>query len=113
MISLAEIRAIALALPEVEEGGPVPAARRTAAFKAAGKSFLGVETGGKSITLSLPEKEGRALAAKNPVAFEEIWRSGKTFMGLRVDLSAIPADQVRALIEASWRHNISARRAAQ
>ena len=34
-----------MTLPEVEEGPPVQAARRIAAFKVAGKSFLGVEKG--------------------------------------------------------------------
>jgi hypothetical protein len=74
-----------MALPQVEEGPPVRAARRIAAFKVAGKSFLGVELGGTSMTVSLPAKEARALAAKNPKAYQEIWRNGKTFMGLRVD----------------------------
>lgn len=104
MIGLPEIRAIAMALPQVEEGPPVRAPRRIAAFKVAGKSFLGLELGGKSMTVSLPEKEAKVLAANNPKACQEIWRNGKTFMGLRVDLSAVPADQVRDLIEMSWRH---------
>ena len=105
MIGLAEIRAIAMALPQVEEGPPVKAARRIAGFKIAGKSFIGVEVGGRSMTISLPEKESRAIVAENPRVYEEIWRKGKTFMGLRVDLSAISADRVRDLIEQSWRHN--------
>jgi hypothetical protein len=110
VIGLTEIRAIALALPQVEEGQPVRAARRIAAFKVAGKSFLGLELGGKSMTVSLAEKEARAFAAKDPEAYEEIWRNGKTFMGLRVDLSAISADRARDLIESSWRHTVPARR---
>jgi hypothetical protein len=110
MIGLTEIRAIAMALPQVEEGPPVRAARRIAAFKVAGKSFLGLELGGRAMTVSLPEKEARALVEKDPKAYEEIWRNGKTFMGLRVDLSAIPADRVRDLIERSWRHSVPAQR---
>ena len=43
MIGLSELRTIAMALPEVEEGPPVQAARRIAAFKVAGKSFVGVK----------------------------------------------------------------------
>jgi hypothetical protein len=108
MIGLAEIRAIAMALPQVKEGPPVRAAHRIAGFKVAGKSFVGVEVGGMSMTVSLPEKEARAIAAENPKAYEEIWRNGKTFMGLRVDLSAISTDRVRDLIEQSWRHSTSA-----
>ena len=113
VIGLAEIRAIAMALPQVEEGPPVPAAHRIAGFKVAGKSFVGVEVGVRSMTVSLPEKEGRAIAAKNPKAYEEIWRHGKTFMGLRVDLSAVSVHRARYLIERSWRHSAPGGRAAR
>lgn len=105
MIGLSELRAFAMTLPEVEEGPPVRAARRVAAFKVAGKSFLGVEKGCATITVSLGEKEAKTVATKHSDAYEEIWRNGETFMGLRVDLSRIPARQVRALIEKSWRHS--------
>src|ERR1700722_20390515 len=104
VIGLTEIRAIAMALPQVEEGPPVRAARRVAAFKVAGMSFIGVEAGGRSITVSLPEEEARALAAEDPKAYGEVWRNGKTLVGLRVDLSRVSALRVRELIERSWRH---------
>ena len=94
-----------MTLPEVEEGPPVQAARRIAAFKVAGKSFIGVEKGGVTLTASLPEKEAKAIAAGRPDAYEEIWRNGKVFMGLRVDLSKIPSRELRELIERSWRHS--------
>jgi hypothetical protein len=96
---------MAMILPEVEEGPPVPAARRIASFKVAGKSFVGVEKGGMSMTVSLSEKEAKAVVAEHPGAYEEIWRNGKIFMGLRVDLSKVPAARVRELIEKSWRHS--------
>jgi hypothetical protein len=105
MIGLSELRAIAMTLPEVEEGPPVQAARRIAAFKVAGKSFIGLEKGGVTMTVSLAEKEARAVVAEHPDAYEEIWRNGKIFMGLRVDLSKVSAPRVRALIEQSWRHS--------
>ena len=104
MIGLSEIRTIAMALADVEEGPPVRAARRIAAFKVAGKSFLGLEQGGMSMTVSLSENEAKSFVAKNPKAYEEIRRNGK-FLGLRGDLSAVPADLVRDLIESSWRHS--------
>jgi hypothetical protein len=94
-----------MTLPEVVEGPPVPAARRIAAFKVAGKSFVGVEKEGMTMTVSLPEKEAKAIAAEHPDAYEEIWRSGKIFMGLRVDLSRVPGRRVHELIETSWRHS--------
>jgi hypothetical protein len=105
LISLSELRAIAMTLPGVVEGPAVPAARRIAAFKVAGKSFVGVEKEGMTMTVSLPEKEAKAVATKHSDAYEEIWRNGKIFMGLRVDLSRVPARRVHELIETSWRHS--------
>jgi hypothetical protein len=113
MISLSELRAFAMTLPEVEEGPPVQAARRIAAFKVAGKSFVGVEKGGVTMTVSLDERESKAIAAGNATAYEEIWRNGKIFMGLRVDLSKVPTSQVHALIEKSWRHSAPKRVVAE
>jgi hypothetical protein len=105
VIELTRIRAIAMALPEVQEGPPVPAARRIAAFKVAGKSFLGLENGGMTMTVSLPEKEAKLAAAGEPDAYKEIWRSGTKFMGLRVDLAKLPSRRLRELVEMSWRHS--------
>jgi hypothetical protein len=105
MFGLNELRAIVMSLPEVEEGPPVPAARRIAGFKVAGKSFLGVEKGGLTMTVSLAESEAKAIAVARPDAYEEIWRNGRTFMGLRVDMSKVPSHELREVIEQSWRHS--------
>lgn len=104
MIGLDEIRRYAMSLPAVEEGPPVPAARRIASFKVGGTGFLGVEKGERTITVSLGAAEAKKVVAKNPDAYEEIWRMGKTFAGLRVDLSKTSVEQVKSLIEMSWRH---------
>jgi hypothetical protein len=105
MIGLNEIRDFAMTLPAVEEGPAVKAARRIAAFKVAGKSFLGVESGEAAITVSLGEEQAKAFAAQHPGACEEIRRNREKFMGLRVELSKIPAHRVRELIATSWRHS--------
>jgi hypothetical protein len=104
LIGFSELRAIAMTLPEVEEGPPVQAARRIAAFKVAGNSFIGMEKGGVTMTVSLAEKEAKAITAEHPDAYEEIWRNKKIFMGVRVDLSKVPVRRVRELIEKSWRY---------
>jgi hypothetical protein len=113
LLGLTEIRAVAMGLPGVEEGPPVRAARRIAAFKVAGKSFLGVEAGGKTITVSLAEDEAKAIAAERREAYEEIWRNGTIFMGLRVHLAKVPGRRVRELIEKSWRHTAPKRIVAE
>lgn len=105
MTTLKAIRKFVMTLPEVEEGPPVKAARRIAAFKVAGKSFLGIETGETTITVSLNEEQARAFTGEHPDACEEIWRNGTTFMGLRVNLSKVPASIVRELIQKSWLHS--------
>lgn len=107
MLGVDQIRAIATSLPQVEEGPPVRAARRIAAFKVCGKSFLGVETGGLTMTVSLPESDARALAAGHPETYEEIWKNRKFLVGLRVHLAKISARNARELIEKSWRHTMS------
>lgn len=112
MITPNELRNIAMSFPEVEEGPPVPAARRIMAFKVAGKSFLGLEKGGLMMTLSLAEHDARAIAASHPNAHEEIWRKGK-FLGLRLDLSKISSHQLRRMIELSWRNSAPKRVADQ
>jgi predicted DNA-binding protein (MmcQ/YjbR family) len=101
MIGLKEIRDFIMTLPGVEEGPPVKAARRIAAFKVAGKSFLGVETGEATMTINLGQE--RAMTSEHPEADEEIWRNREIFMGLRVQLSKVPARRVRELIKESWR----------
>ena len=67
MISLSELRAIAMTLPEVVEGPPVPTARRIAAFKVAGKSFVGVEKEGMTMTASLPALGATPLSEPNEI----------------------------------------------
>jgi hypothetical protein len=57
------------------------------------------------MTVSLAEEEAKAVAAERPDGYEEIWRHRTIFMGLRVDLSKIPARRVRELIAKSWRHS--------
>jgi hypothetical protein len=112
MIIPDELRKIAMSLPEVEEGPPVPAARRILAFKVAGKSFLGLENGGLTMTLSLAEHDARAIEASNPNGHEEIWRHGK-LLGLRLDLSKISSRELLSMVELSWRHSAPKRIAAQ
>lgn len=107
MFDVDELRRYALTLPGVEEGRPVPAARRVASFKVGGKSFLGVEKGERFITLSVAEADAREVIASQPAAYEAIWRRGQLFVGLRVDLMQVGPERAKGLIELSWRHSTS------
>lgn len=71
MIGLDEIRAFAMALPDVQEGPPVPAARRLAAFKVGGESFVGLQKGLETMTVSVGEAEAKDVVARQPDAYEE------------------------------------------
>lgn len=53
----------------------------------------------KRSAVRLPEKAAKTVAAELPDAYEDIWRNGKIFMGLRVDLSKVSARHVHELIE--------------
>ncbi len=87
-------------------------ARRVTSFKVRGKSFLGLEKGGLTMTLSLAERDARATAVSHPNGHEEIWRNGK-FLGLRMELSKISSRELRNMIELSWRHSAPKRIADQ
>ena len=91
----------------------MPATRRVASFKVSGKGFLGVEASECTITLSLGEPEARALDARYPGWFEEIWRMGRALAGIRVDLSRVPPELVIELIERSRRHRAPRRVVAE
>lgn len=112
LTSLNQIRALVMTLTGVEEGPPVRAARRIAAFKVAGKSFLGIENGEVTMTVSLDAEQAKALAAAHPAACEEIWRNHKTILGLRLELSKLPRRKVFELIKESWRFTAGAHSAA-
>lgn len=108
MTGLKEIRAFVIPLPGVEEGPPVRAARRIAAFKVAGKSFLGLEKGEAAITVSLSEEQAEEVMAEFPQACEEDSRRER-FLGLRVNLSKVPRRKVFDLIETSRRYTAGTR----
>ena len=105
MVDVGQIRAFAVALPEVVEqphfGRP--------AFRVRDKLFVSVhadETPPSIIAHVSPELAA-AEAEVSPESCEEVWRThgGRDiFVGLRVDLSATAADRVGELVGQAWRH---------
>ncbi len=103
MITLATIREIALALPEVEEASHFG----LPSFKVRGKPFAGVEKGERTAVFSVSQDEAARLAADDPESREEVWRTAgpkRIFVGLRVDLSTVSSRVVRELSELAWRN---------
>lgn len=104
MISLEKIRDLTLRLPDVVEGPPVKAARRIAAFKVNGKSFLGIEAGEKLMTLSFDPEQAASLQAKSPDMIQLVTGRQGHIVGIRINLEHASISQIAALVEASWRH---------
>ncbi|HEX6497800.1 MAG TPA: MmcQ/YjbR family DNA-binding protein [Micromonosporaceae bacterium] len=100
MIGLDEIRRLALALPEVEEathfGQP--------SFKVRGKPFAGLEKGGAHLGVGVDPAEAHGAVADDPEVYQEVWRNGSIFVGLRIDLAKVSAERVAELIERAWRN---------
>lgn len=99
MITLDDIRGYALALPEVTEATHF----RLPAFKVRGKGFVTVQNGGTHAIVSVDEPRAKAAVAADPGTFEAVWRQGRIFVGVRVDLATASAADVQELIEHAWR----------
>ena len=100
MISVEQLRSFASALPEVEEsthfGLPT--------FTVAGTAFLGLEKSRSTAIAAIDEDHAASLVAGHQDLYEEVWRKDTTFIGIRIDLSRAPVDQVRELVAAAWRN---------
>lgn len=101
MMSVDDVRAFAMSLPEVTEQ---PHFDMTS-FRVRGKIVATVPLddppGDEHLHVFVDESEARGAAAGHP-AFEELWW-GKRIAGVRVSLTAAPTDRVRELILDAWR----------
>ena len=91
-----DVRALALALPEVTEA---PHHDRTS-FRVRGKIFASLPPDGASVNVLLDEDEARAVAADGGV---ELLPWGRSIAGVRVDLAGADADLLAELLEDAWR----------
>ena len=101
----AELLRMAGALPEVEES----TSYRTPSLKVAGKGFARLRTeaeGGLMLLCSLEEKEA-LLASGDPAFYTTPHYDG--YGAILVDLAAVDPDQLRELIEESWRRKAPAK----
>jgi hypothetical protein len=109
MIRLAEIRSYAMALPEVVEQPHF----RLPGFRVADKLLAHLEKGDAHAIVCVGQAEAKAAAADQPDVYEEVWRQGRFFVGLRVDLAKVTEKRMQELIEHAWRNRAPKRLVAE
>ena len=100
MITLADIRSDAMALPDVVEKPHF----RLPGFRVADKLLVHLEKGDAHAIVCVGQAEATAAAANEPDVYEEVWRNGRFFVGLRVDLAKVNKKRMQELIEHAWRN---------
>ena len=109
MITLADIRSCAIALPEVVEKPHF----RLPGFRVSDKLLAHLEKGDAHAIVCVGQEEAKAAAASEPDVFQEVWRDGRIFVGLRVDLGKVTTKRVQELIEHAWRNKAPKRLVAE
>ena len=100
MITFDDMRGYAMALPEVEEKSHF----RLPGFRVADKLLAHLEKGDEHAIVCVPQAEAKSAAADQPDIYEEVWRNGRIFVGLRVDLAKVTSERMRELIDHAWRN---------
>jgi hypothetical protein len=109
MIRLAEIRSYAMALPEVVEQPHF----RLPGFRVADKLLAHLEKGDAHAIVCVGQAEAETAAAERPDVYGEVWRNGRIFVGLRVDLATVTEKRMQELIEHGWRNRAPKRLVAE
>lgn len=102
MITADVLRRFATAFPEVEEF--THHLHKQPGFRVRGKAFAGLEKGGGTAVFSVAEQEARTAIAAEPGVYEGVRRPNGTWVGVRVDLAAVPDERVRELLDHAWRN---------
>ena len=100
MITFDDMRGYAMALPEVEEKSHF----RLPGFRVADKLLAHLERGDKHAIVCVSQDEAKAASVEQPDIYQEVWRDGRIFVGLRVDLAKITKERMQELIERAWRN---------
>jgi hypothetical protein len=109
MIMLADIRRYAMALPDVVEKPHF----RLPGFRVADKLLAHLEKGDAHAIVCVGQEEARTAVANEPDIYQEVWRNGRIFVGLRVDLTKVTKKRMRDLIEHAWRNRAPKRLVAE
>ncbi|SNT65637.1 YjbR protein [Asanoa hainanensis] len=101
MITLADVRAVATAYPDVVE----KAHFRLPGFRVADRLFVHLEKGDAHAIVCVGPEEAAQAAADQPDVYEVVTREhGRIFVGLRVDLAQVTEARMAELIGHAWRH---------
>src|SRR5262245_39629933 len=98
LVTWETVRQFALALPEAEEGSSYG----TPAFRVRGKLFLRLHQSGDSIVVRMDPQERATRMQADPKAFY-ITDHYLNYPLMLVRLSAVRRDDLRDLVEESWR----------
>jgi hypothetical protein len=109
MIELADIRGFAMALPDVVEQPHF----RLPGFRVADKLLAHLQHGGTHAIVCVGRSEAEAAAVEAPAVYETVWRNGRFFVGLRVDLAEVSPERMRELVEHAWRNRAPKRLIAE
>ncbi|GAA4591730.1 hypothetical protein GCM10023194_51760 [Planotetraspora phitsanulokensis] len=109
MITLDDIRGYAMALPDVEEKTHF----RLPGFRVADKLLAHLEKGDAHAIVCVGQAQAKTAATDEPDVYEEVWRNGRIFVGLRVDLAKVTEKRMQELIEHAWRNRAPKRLVAE
>lgn len=98
MVTLEQIKTIALDLPEVTESLHF----RLPTFKVGDKGFITVQK--DAAIMALPEELSIALSGREPEKFELVHRNRKYFVGLKVNLQKSTITELMPLIQQAYEH---------
>lgn len=109
MIRLADIRTTRWRLPDVVEKPHF----RLPGFRVADKLLAHLERGDAHAIVCVGQAEAKTAAADQPDFYEEVWRNGRIFVGLRVDLAKVTDKRMQEPIEHAWRNRAPKRLVAE
>lgn len=110
MITLADLRSSAMALPEVVEKPHF----RLPGFRVADRLLAHLDKGDAHAIVCVGQAEAQAAVLDQPEVFEEVSREhGRIFVGLRVDLAKVSEERMQELVEHAWRHRAPKRLLAE
>jgi hypothetical protein len=98
MVSVEELRTLALSFPETAEGTHF----KLTAFEVGGKAFVTIAKDNRYALVRLNKEDIHELVTKDPDVFEEMWQMGKYLIGVRIDLNKVSMKELRHAVTSAW-----------